>query len=230
MNIMREVMAVSMALLAFEALKKRHLVSFLLFVTLASLFHVTGIICFVFLPLWYTRFDRKSIAFYLLLAALLFIFSSQVTKGLASILGREELYGAEYMGSNYYGALIKAAFVALLIFITLNYYKVGMRVQAELAKASNFYCHMLAIWLVCLVMGIKVEIFSRLCMYFQLFSLVTIPDALYFSQSKNDTVIFTVAVSVIALTYFVVIGVFRPEWDGAIPYVISPVIASCFSN
>lgn len=226
MNIMREAMAVSMGLLAFEAMKKNHLIVSLVMITIAFLFHSTGAICLSFLLLWNIRFDERTILYYLALGTVFFIFSNQVASGVAFLLGREELYGADFTGSNYYGALIKALFAAFLVFITFNYYKVGKRAGKILSRPDNFYCHMLMLWLVCLSMGMRIEIISRMCMYFQLYSLIAIPDALYFSNSRYDETVLAIVVAIIAAVYFVVIGVYRPEWDGAIPYLVSSSIIS----
>jgi hypothetical protein len=228
MNVMREAIAASIVLIGFESLKKGHFLRFSLFVILAAFFHRTAFICFIFLPLWYAPFNKKTFLTYIIICAIVFVFAHQISDLIASALGRDQLYRDEYMGSNYNAALIKALFAFSLALIVFNYYHVGVKTGETISQQDTFYCHMLMLWVAFSVFGMQVEIFSRMGMYFNIFAPVGISCALRFAKSRSERIVLQLLIGAVALAYFIIIGVFRPEWQGVIPYTVASEIASAF--
>lgn len=229
MNIMREAMAVSIVLIAFEMLKKGYDIWFLVLVGAATGFHQTAPFLLILWPLWRIDFNRRSFLVYCVLALILFFFSHQVSDLLAALLGRDEIYRDEYTGSNYFGALLKALLAVFVSAIVLNYFRVGKKRGLELSRAESFYCHMLMLWVLFSILGMQIQIFSRLCMYFNIFAVVGIACALRFIESKGERAFIELLIGAIALCYFVVIGVSRPEWQGVIPYEVSASVLHLIS-
>lgn len=229
MNIMREAIAVSFVLIAFEMLKANRSLLFFLFVAIASGFHQTAPFLVILWPLWRLGFNRKSILAYVILFMVAFIFAHQISNLLASLVGREQLYNSEFTGSNYFGALLKALLALFIAVIVLNYFRVGQRVGIQLSNVDQFYCHMLMLWILFSILGMQIQIFSRLCMYFNVFALVGITCALRFIENAGERVFIMLLLGVVALSYFIIVGLFRPEWQGVIPYEVGVDFSDCIS-
>ncbi len=229
MNIMREAIAVSFVLIGFEMLKANRSLLFFLFVAIASGFHQTAPFLVILWPLWRLGFNRKSILVYVILFMVAFIFAHQISNLLASLVGREQLYNSEFTGSNYFGALLKALLALFVAVIVLNYFRVGQRVGIQLSNVDQFYCHMLMFWILFSILGMQIQIFSRLCMYFNVFALVGITCALRFIENAGERVFMMLLLGVVALSYFIIVGLFRPEWQGVIPYEVGVNFSDCAS-
>lgn len=229
MNIMREAIAVSFVLIAFEMLKANRNLLFFLFVAIASGFHQTAPFLVILWPLWRLGFNRKSILVYVTLFIVSFIFAHQISNLLASLLGREQLYNSEFTGSNYFGALLKALLALFIAVIVLNYFRVGQRVGIQLSNVDQFYCHMLMLWILFSILGMQIQIFSRLCMYFNVFALVGITRALRFIENAGERVFIMLLLGVVAFSYFIIVGLFRPEWQGVIPYEVGVDLSDCIA-
>lgn len=186
MNIMREAIAVSIVLIAFEVLKSHRAVGFALLVVLAASFHKTALFLLILWPLWKLGFNRKTILIYCVISAFVFIFAQPISDVLASLMGKDEIYNAKYTGSNYFGALFKLLLALFITFVVFNYFHVGQKRGIELTQVDRFYCHMLMLWIMFSLLGMQIEIFARLCMYFNIFAVVGISRAIRFIGNKGE--------------------------------------------
>ena len=228
MNVMREAMAVAIVLLAFELLKERRAFLFVLLIALAASFHKTALFLLILWPLWKLSFNRRTLLVYCALCLGLFVFANQVSDLLAFLMGRDELYSEKFSGSNYFGALFKFFLALFITFIIFNYLRVGQKRGIELTQVDRFYCHMLALWIMFALLGMQVEIYARLCMYFNIFAVIGVTRALRFVDSKGERAFVELLIGGVALCYFVIIGVYRPEWQGAIPYEVARIFMRLF--
>lgn len=229
MNIMREAIAVSFILIAFEMLKSKRDLLFLLFVFIASGFHQTAPFLLILWPLWRLRFNKHFIFAYGAIFVISFVFAHQISDLLALLLGRDQIYSSEFTGKNYFGAFLKALLAVFITAIVLNYFHVGQKHGILLSNEDQFYCHMLMLWILFSILGMQIQIFSRLCMYFNVFALVGIACALRFIQNAGERAFVELLLGAIALSYFVIIGMFRPEWQGVIPYEVGVGFSGCIS-
>lgn len=226
MNVMREAIAVAFILIAFEMLKSEHRFWFVAFVLIAFSFHKTALFLLVLLPLWNLDFKRKTLIAYLALGVVLFIFATPISNLLAGLLGKDSIYRDEFTGSNYFGALFKALLAMFISFVVLNYYRVGSKRGFVLSQTDRFYCHMLMLWVMFTILGMQIQIYARLCMYFNVFALVGIAGALRFVGDKGERAFLELLIGGVALCYFLIIGIYRPEWQGVIPYEVGSTISA----
>lgn len=227
MNIMREAIAVSFILIAFEMLKSKRDLLFLLFVFIASGFHQTAPFLLILWPLWRLGFNKHFIIAYVAIFVTSFVFAHQISDLLALLLGRDQIYSSEFTGNNYFSAFLKALLAVFITAIVLNYFHVGQKRGILLSNEDQFYCHMLMFWILFSILGMQIQIFSRLCMYFNVFALVGITCALRFIQNAGERAFVELLLGAIALSYFVIIGMFRPEWQGVIPYGVGVDFSDC---
>ena len=229
MNVMREAMAAAIVLLAFEALKANKNVIFVVLVALATSFHQTAPFLLILWPLWKLGFNRKTLLVYCVLCAVLFLFAHPFSNLVAALLGREQIYSDKFTGSNYYGALFKFLLALFITFVVFNYLRVGQKRGISLTQVDRFYCHMLMLWIMFSLLGMQIQIFARLCMYFNIFAVVGVARALRFADNRGERAFVELLIGGVALCYFVVIGFYRPEWQGAIPYEVGTSIVRFFT-
>ena len=218
--LMREGIAIALVLVATTFLTRGKKIPFILLIVLAMLFHRSAIACLALLFADRLGFKGKHIAVYIALFAAMFVYASAFSDFVASLLSKDRLYREKFMGSNYYGALIRTLFYGLLVFLSVNYIEVGKRrgVIPDDARVRVIE-HALMLWLLFSVLGMRIQIWGRVSCLFQPFVLIAIPLALKVPPPK-ERFLMTALICLAAIAYFVIVGVFRPEWQGAIPYEV----------
>lgn len=221
LNIMRQALAMAFILFGIMRLLNNRKFSFIVFVLIAVLFHKSAILALVFLPLMNIKFSRRVVVSYIAISLICYLFAVQITDAAAIVLSKDEFYRAKYMQANYYGALIRVAFYSVIALICANYFTLSTR-MSEASSDQNLVMHAVMLWLLFTVMGARIEILGRFSVYFGVFALIAIPNALSLPEIANEErKMVTTVMVVLTISYFVVIGVFRPEWQGAIPYVFA---------
>jgi hypothetical protein len=223
MNVMRQAIAIAIVLLSFEVcLKKDRRILFVLGVILASLFHQSALLCLILIPLHKTRFTRRSLLIYGLIFVAAIIFYRQFFNVFSWILGSYSGYiSSQYAVSNYFGALIRDVFYIFLFLICIS---ILIPVQKEKAilsarnRNTDFFMHMAALTIICLTFGMQMEILARAGLYFSIFYVLLIPEAISALENKRIKMVSYYFLYLSTLLYFIVISIFRPEWYGAIPY------------
>ena len=220
LNVMRQGMCIALVMLAFLCLVKRKDIGFVLCILASSLFHVYSLITLVLLPLSELGFRARHLLIYAIAAiVVIFAFNDIVMNAARFVLGRDEVYRSMYMSSNYFGALIQLAFIAFIALFVVNYLEIGKKKGLPAKGSVAVYQHAVMLWLLFQLTGMQAEIFGRLGYYFEIFTILSIPCALKFAESKERNLL-SVMICSIVLAYFLVVGFTRPEWQGVIPYAI----------
>ena len=219
MNVMRQGIAAALLVVAFVFLLKRSNVGFVACVVAASMFHVYALIALVILPLTKIGFRKGYVFVYLALYAICLLAFNVVLALAQWVLGREDVYSSDFMASNYFGAVIQLAFVAVLAFFVVNYIEVLKRTNLDDRGMLSFYQHAMMLAVLFQVTGVQAEIFARLAYYFSIFAVISIPIALTAPKQKERTfsLVFLCSMS---FAYFFAVGLLRPEWQGVIPYAV----------
>lgn len=219
LNIMREAIAIAIGMLAIIVLRDRKVPVFILLVFLAASFHRSALVLFALIPLSKVEINLMSMTVLIIGAIFSFLFVNPLLNAVAAVLGKNSFYDADFMGSNYFGALISLLFNALLVGIFFNYLKVADRAEgvAQGKSVSLALRWGELLWLVFSAVGMKVQIVARFGYYFAPLVLVALPLVL---KAANDGETRFVRFSLIAISviYFVVVQLFRPEWYGIVPY------------
>lgn len=217
MNTMRQSMAIGVLAIGLVWLMKGKNWPFVLSVLVAFLFHRSAVFALVLLLVRGRDFSNRNFVLYLLGAAFAFLFSGPIVRAVTAAYGRDVLYTEEFMGSNYYGALINAAVALVCCVLCVNYFSIAHK-KGEDGPYDGFFMHGMMLWVLFAVFKMRVEIVGRLMYYFMPFAILAIPTAFKRVQGQERQIV-TMAVCACFLIYFVVIGIARPEWYGVIPYV-----------
>lgn len=220
LNVMRQGMCIALVVLSLLCLAKRKNMGFVVCILASSLFHAYSLISLVLLPLSRIGFKVRHLLIYAIAAFIvIFAFNDVVMNAARLVLGRDEVYRGMYMSSNYFGALIQLAFIAVIALLVVNYLEIGKRGGLPAKGLVAAYQHAIMLWLLFQLAGMQAEIFGRLGYYFEISAILSIPYALKIAEPKERKLLLVIMCS-IALAYFLVVGFARPEWQGVVPYVI----------
>lgn len=110
---LRQALAVSVGLIAFECVKKKHLFRFLLCSLIAMGIHHSGFMVLTFYPLYYFTFKRKHLWFIIPSILLVFIFNKQIFTWATNLLN-------QLLGDKYLAEIDETgAYTILILFILL---------------------------------------------------------------------------------------------------------------
>lgn len=219
LNVMRQAVAVGFVLLGYNLYIKHNWIGAIAFFYIATLFHSSAWVVLVAMALTFVSFTKKTLVAYLLVTAVMFVFSNQVTSILATLMGKERFYSPGHSGTNYYGALIILIFTATIVFMCFFYMGVDSDEETNSVKPI-LYRHILMLWLMFVAMGVKVEVMVRFSYYFGIMSICIVPYALLNAKGKERYWVKMLFCGV-CLSYFLIVEICRPEWHGVVPYVMN---------
>lgn len=208
----RESLAIAIILLSLPYLLKQETIKFILFIGLASLFHITAII-FIFAPL-IIRINlnyKTFIACIILSFGLLLLFS----KILAYALILVPAYNS-YIGGKYFGETRLASILDLLILIGIFVF--CFNIFKDKQKSYNrIFLKLVLSSIIIMFASLEFNLLSRLALYYSFYICIIIPNALSELNAKlrkyyktNIALIFTI--------YNCIILIYRPEWNSTFPY------------
>ncbi len=164
---MRQAIAMSICLFAYEQAKRKHLVKFLLLVGIAALFHQTAI---VFLPVYIfcrIKVSQRNLVLTVLAAGIILLLSEQLIDLANTIFDRD------YTSTVESGGFIATAIYFIILFVCYLHY----RKNAEAERSSLIFVLMIATG--CYVMRyIGAQAAERISFYFAFSQIALLPNAL----------------------------------------------------
>lgn len=190
----KQTLAMSILFFAYEKLKKKKILSFIVLTVIAALFHNTALIFLLALPIYFLKNNK----FLLILAPFMilfcYIYRSQITSIIKNILGDEyySQYGSAYRSQNNLTGLFIQ--LAIIIASSVLYYTSDYR---DLNYEKLFNVYIIGICFQCMT-GMIAEFF-RISMYFSVYGIVLFPNTLKHSGFYNNT---KTMIRVIAFLFF----------------------------
>lgn len=179
LSALRQSVAVAIFVLAVDFLVQRKLLSFLMMVFTASLFHTTALVCLLLAPLPYLAFRKERFFVFMYIAAYFILYilvdklAPVVNSAISVLFERYEVYqDATTVGSGV-GMLIWSA-----IFVFLMHYSSFLLPREKLLLKVG------AISFLILPFGLIVSMMTRIGMYFQAILIVAIPLIFHSVESK----------------------------------------------
>lgn len=230
MNLMRAYLAVAILCFAVEALINRRLIKFILIVLLAASFHTTSLFFILMYPFtseWIKRFKDYV---YVMAAGIIGLIGNQFFIRITSFTG---LY-AGYLNSTYFTStnrvavvitlLIDIAFFILFLSVKnkeFNNNQLGItdsKMQFE-EKLFNICYAALLLTLGLDIVGLSNTIMDRISMYTRFLMLIGIPLSLSIMSNRRNAALLRTAIIVLLFLQFLVVMIFRPNWNSVTPYV-----------
>ena len=221
MSMMRTAMAISIILLGYEFFKKKKYFKYCIMIGIALLFHTLSLVALALIPFAMLKLNRKTIYFIVICSLILFDFGRDIFTVLLSIFSKYSYYtNSIYRDSNYFGSLIKFLFV-FITFIICIYCIYQSDRKNELFNDDTFkvlFFINLA-YIIFSMLTMQVNLFNRLAHVFSIFRIIFIPYCIALIDNNSKRKNITGLTVTLFLAYFIVVGLTRPEWTGAFPYV-----------
>lgn len=235
MNTIRINLAIVLVLFAYDYLKKRKLVKFIMLVLLATLFHRTAII---FLSAWFMtklKYNFKTVSLICFGSLSLYIIFPVLLQRLLSIFPTYNYY----MQSSYLNGQIRLAsilnmFVGLsviLLGVFTGYHKNCLTIQStgkgnscsnsnnkELINDGQLMLIFLIFSVSITFLSFRFNLLSRVGDFYFAFSIIYLPNAIKKIKEKNFRALITYMVILLFLIYATLILILRPEWNRIYPY------------
>lgn len=220
MNIVRQCIATVIILYSYEFIIKQKKKKFFVAVIIACLFHRSAII---FLPAWWIcnyTFNKK--------AVIITLFSSLGLLGLLRC-GNSLLFSvmgdyANYMSDDYeYSAGGKIAPLINMIMYATIFVFCNKQIRAAESRGEPSYVvedlkrmrNLLWVALCFLVLSLANALISRMAMYYYVFVLSLLPNAIRLSKKKG---FWSLVIIFFLALYYLVTVYFKPEWNTVYPY------------
>lgn len=217
MNLLRQIIALSIVLLAFDALNAKKAFRFVIGVLVATiLFHHSAIICLLLLPMSKSKCSKKIAYLSVAIAALVVAFGR--IPAIISFLNITTGYTDVAAGSSIVFSIIKN--FAVLLF---SWYLTNIRSSSTLPDTNNSELNPeisdnLISWIpfICLLISVcalGMPVATRFELYFEIFLIVLIPRMITTSARMPSNI--RVVVNTLLLTLLIYNAgkiVYRPEW------------------
>lgn len=114
---LRQAIAISLGFLAFECVRRKKWLCFLLVVTVAMLFHTSAFILLVMYPLYHARITKRWLVFVVPLLGVTMLFNESIFGVLTGILSRFTKYEAEIVSTGAYTMIVLFALFAVFSYV-----------------------------------------------------------------------------------------------------------------
>ena len=234
MNTIRQSIALVILLYAFDFIKKRKLLPFIGIVCVASLFHKTAIVFLVAYPLSFFKVKIKAVFKALIIAISGYIFLESILNTVLVVFPSYNYYlDSIYLNGNIRLATIMNIMVVCSIFYfgrILNKYLIKNELASnsqtnKLLDSCNFdqkEFEMISLFLlasiVISIISLKFNLLDRVGVYFDVFSIIYIPNIVARIKDKNLLLFTTTVVLLMFFLYAKTIQIFIPELNLFYPY------------
>lgn len=203
MNCMRQAIAMCICYFAYEFVKKKKPIPFILLVTLALQFHRTSIVFFIVYLIRYFKFKTTHVMTFLALSVALFSMSNKI------VATANELFDTSYNGSFASGGFVSVAIYGLIILATIFCNK---KLKNDDKTVMLFYITILGA--ICFLMRyFGATVAERISFYFVFAQLILLPNTLN-QLSKNERPI----VKFLVYGLMIALWAYRLNGSDMVPY------------
>ena len=221
MNLLRQILALILVLSSYKYLINKKYIVFFIYILIASQFHYTSFVFVVTVLLHRITISKKNVLIYFMILVVSFMFSGTI---LNYVMSQMNIYD-QYLESDYYNIVDEPKLACILhLLIDLSILLLGYiskcYAKTELSRSldNNFMMKLIMIGSIFWALSVNFSTIGRVAMYFDVFSIVFIPNAIYsIKSSKSKVLIVIMTVMFFSVKYFV-ISYFRPGWAGVYPY------------
>lgn len=220
MNIVRQILAVSIIANSYESLKNKKYVYFSILVLFASMFHFTALIFFGAIVADKIKLTNRKFLLYIILLLVAMPLSAKI---LTFIMSKMNIY-AQYLESETF-AIVDTPKLACILHLGISFliacgtYVWGLKADNPILRDNNERMLKLSMvgslfW----ALSMNFATIGRLAIYFDVFSVVLIPNVLYSIHRKENRHILIIMVLMLFITKYFVISYLRPDWYSVYPY------------
>ncbi len=215
----RQSLAIAILLFSYKFIIERKFIKYLVLVVTACLFHGSALL---FLPAYLTnrmQLSRQNILMIFLFGLILMIGLSGVTNIVFQYFNSYESYANGIYGGDVRIASVFYVIVSLLI-ILLSYrtLKRSNSRNTEAYKINGNITLLVCIAAALYIISLKLNIFDRVAMYYNVFAIIVLPNSISRIKSVNIRQLVIITVILFFFLYNAAVILFRPEWNSVFPY------------
>lgn len=208
-NVVRQFIAVSLIFYSYKFIKERKFIKYLLFIAIASTFHISALIL---LPLYFIlniNFNKKKMLIAAFIGAIIVIFFDQIISIIQLFLYSNYKKGTFGVSNGNFGNLV----ISFIYFFTAMLFKSDL---LKRDKDNKFLINWSFINFVLSIMSMKLWIITRLMIYSGIFMILLIPEVICSIKNKNNKII--VGLLFIILTFVLYIKTILNPVNKLLPY------------
>ncbi|WP_334329714.1 EpsG family protein [Companilactobacillus sp. HBUAS59699] len=218
-NIQRQMLAVSMVMLAMALLSRHHLLGSVIMFVLAIGIHSTAIFAIVGYIVWFIKKSKFTFGVMAVLAALSNLFLANLLNNFSQLFDHYQMYTDAVLVSGG-GTLLLGIFLLALVLIAI------FITDILDDQAAGFTVFMTAIGAILYIVGMKSQLIIRMADYFAIYSIISIPQMVlaisrrFKNRKLVDLTLVTVVVVVgLAIFYYKLIN----NLGDIIPYSLNSI-------
>lgn len=228
MNICRQMLAVSLSVIAFQYLIDKKFFRFTISCIFIFFIHRTAVLQLCVLPIIFIKKERYRYFFVALLCCVVYFFFYDIMELFIRIVGKYDyLIGSKYMCvdgnvAQYINILLATVMcgwyclstkkAALLSTIFLKKSIAGEKYEVKVWEAY------LMLALICSFIGLRFGLADRAALYFTLSFIVVLPNLLH-KERLNERILLSIGLVAITGVYFIAVMLLRNNWHSIVPYM-----------
>ncbi len=221
-NIMREFLALTIFLSSIRFIEKRNFIKFLLVVVLASLFHSSALFAIIIYFLYNLKLTPIKKLSFATATVVVYAFLYNILTYITQTLGIYERYVDDYYGSNRLASIV----LAIISIVVYLFFKIIQKKHLDKEKMLDkiqehrltFYSNILFFSIIFSIIAIRISVFSRLSLYYQIFNIIAIPNVIRLIPNPKKRALWYIIVFVCFFIYFITVLYLRPNWNMVNPY------------
>lgn len=209
-NITRQWIAISLLAMAYLCIDERNFKGFLFWVLIATFFHKSSLVFLCSYPLRFQKnIDTKFVLFLSICIIIFLFFGNNITTVIKNV------FYANY-DINRSGDIGLSILINISIFLTFLVFRKNF---LSSYSDSHILFYFSAIAILCNALGLYMDLFSRIMIYFKFFYVISIPNLLdSIKNTKNRRILY---VSVVTLFFvFYLYSLLNSTLFDTIPYII----------
>lgn len=229
MNTIRLCMAMTILLFSYIFIEKKRFVPFLLLVLMAACFHRTALVFIIAYFAPFIKLNKKTVLVIILLTAIIFLGFAPILEFLLSHITIYQYYiGSDYLNGDIRLASVMNALVMLCVFVMCmillkisNQNNTNINIDSipiDSIKNDTIMALFTLVATALLFISFNFSLIEKAGNYFGIFSIILLPNCLRKVKNQYLRVLLIMIILVLFLMYFVVIQIYRPEWNHIYPY------------
>ena len=217
----RQGLAIAILLFAFDFIISGKILKFLLLICLASLFHSSAIFfIFAYLARYLKPSLKTFIIFVLIGFAGVVVFSSILNFMFGYFSMYEHYESSSYVGDAGIGNILFIVISSLILLFSysiLNNNRTKTKLSQRQITENNYLMIMVLFAVVIYILSMKANILDRIALYYNVFSIVLLPNALKMLKLSTKYLVYPMIILAF-FAYSFAILIFRPNWNSIFPY------------
>jgi len=210
----RQMIAISIILYSLPYLINRKLLKFLIITTIAALIHNTAIVFIFIYFIPYKVFSKKTIVkLFFIMGITLLIFDNLIELFLI-LYPKYSTYLARI--ESYDGLFVYVQFILVIMIFFFGYF-VSEKYNLRHSKENKIYFNAALFSVLLALLATQINIAGRYLKYFYMIYLIYLP-AIFINNKRSKYKLINSVFLFLLLVYYLIILVYRPNWEGVLPY------------